>query len=954
MSASTPLNTPKFSFRSKSFWGICLFSIYSIFGWFIVPSIVESQLKENLKTLANWNTQVDKIGFNPYTLSLKVSDADIQDQNAQKVISFEELFINFSLLDTLGGTISFDEISLIEPFIHLDIDQHGITNFQHAFASDNKDPEPETEEGSGEIIGLFFDLLAISSGKIHLSDNSQGENFQLDLEPLSLSLEDFSTLNNDGGNYTLSIVLGNDQNINWQGQIGIAPFRSQGHLELKSIDSNSFWHYVKSASPYWLKHARISLSGDYQTAISSDQTQLNIENTALVIEHAALSESAESDALITFKHLKVAPISFDLAELSLDLGEISLNQPSISIERFPDASLNILRPLNAQTKTRAEKETALEPSQDNKAETNKNSFQWTISGIDISEGSITWKDSTLPSPAELGIHDMGLTVGQMSDDLSQAFPYALSFSVMDPRRNSSENPSKPAEEMTTKQVMQGSLSPRPFTIKGRAELTNIELATFQHYISETANITLEKGHLNLQSEYALAMLETNAESGLSGKILSTLIIDDLAVTDNNLNKPLSGFKQFSLGPVNVALSGDSTDINIESAVLDQPYGDILVSEDGRINLSQLAKSKTESPEHRKLEKSQAPSETKSNSEPSHSIAMLLKLIEIKQGQFTYTDASLTPSFTAQLSELNGTIENISTDSEAKSKVAFEGKIGSHGKLNIEGSLNPLSKKPNTDIKVLASNIDLTMASPYAQKYAGYQIAKGKLDLDLSYLINDMKLTANNQVLLNQFEFGKSVDSPDSTSLPLPLAIGILKDRNGKIDINLPISGDLNDPSFKITSVILNTFVNLVTKVVTSPFSILSGLIEGNDDISDIQFMANSSKLSPEQIDKIISLAKVLTERPNLTLEIRGLADVNIDQKDNAARPESELIQLAKDRALEMNKIIIEEGNIDAARVFVLEPEIIALVENDQASTENTEPIEKTAPTISSKFTLGVR
>ena len=218
----------------------------------------------------------------------------------------------------------------------------------------------------------------------------------------------------------------------------------------------------------------------------------------------------------------------------------------------------------------------------------------------------------------------------------------------------------------------------------------------------------------------------------------------------------------------------------------------------------------------------------------------------------------------------------------------------------------------------------------------------------------MKLTANNQVLLNQFEFGKSVDSPDSTSLPLPLAIGILKDRNGKIDINLPISGDLNDPSFKITSVILNTFVNLVTKVVTSPFSILSGLIEGNDDISDIQFMANSSKLSPEQIDKIISLAKVLTERPNLTLEIRGLADVNIDQKDNAARPESELIQLAKDRALEMNKIIIEEGNIDAARVFVLEPEIIALAENDQASTENTEPIEKTAPTISSKFTLGVR
>ena len=957
MSSSSSPTQGNFNFRSKSFWLLCLFLIYSLFGWLVVPKIVETQLTDNLKTLANWDTKVDSIVFNPYTLSLQVNHADIQDKQTQSMIRFDELFINFSLLETLSGTISFDEISLDDPFVYLHVDQHGMTNFQHTFSSGSDQDEPATEESSGEMIGIFFDLIAISSGKISLSDDSQGENFQLDLEPLNLSLESFSTDNNEGGDYALSISLGNDQQINWHGQLGIAPFSSTGHLELKNIDSTSFWHYAKAASPYWLNKARITLSGDYHTTVSADSTQFRIENTALLIQNAVLTETNNGESLLDFKRLNIAPISFDLSKLTLDLGKIELDQPNISIERSNDASLNILRPLAAQNEAESksapvsESSKALEPTKTDNTEPKSKAFHWNISGVNVHEGTINWQDASLSTPAKLNVGSLNLSLGGMSDDLSQAFPYALSFAYM-PAQNSEKNIAD------QKQVIKGSVSPSPFTLKGTAELTDIPLASFQNYLSEASNVAVSEGLFNLQSEYNLAMLASENENSMQGDILTTLSINQLALTDIALNKPLSGFKNLSVGPVNVAFLNEpdtQTDINIESIILDQPYGDIFISKEGQINLSHLSKNNSENAATNTIKSEQVSETRTSDNEAKNALAFLLKHFEIKKGQFTYTDASLTPTFTTQLSALNGSINNISSKDDIKSSVSFDGKIDAHGNLAVKGTLNPLSTIPNTDINVLASNIDLTMASPYSAKYAGYQIEKGKLNLDLSYLIDDTKLKANNQVLLKQFQFGKSVDSPEATNLPLPLAIGILKNRKGEIDIDLPISGDLSDPSFKLSSVVLNTFVNLITKVVTSPFSILGGLIEGSDDISEVQFMANSAALTSDQLERISTLAAALKERPNLTLEIRGIANANIDKQDTTMLSEPELIQLAKDRAQTMNQAIIEQGNIEADRVFILEPKVVALSEKTETPKKPSESQGSPSPaTISSKFTLGVR
>ncbi len=915
---------------------------------------MESQLQDNLKSLANWNTQIQQIRFNPFALSLELNGAEITENNNDPVLSFDRLFINFSLLETLGGTIAFDEISLDQPVITLDVDESGTTNFQKSFQSEDDELKPSEEpvkEDDSDVVALFFDLIAINSGKINLSDHSQGENFTLTLEPLSLALNGFATTNNDGGDYSLSISLGNEQEINWQGQIGIAPFQSKGHLALKNIHSTTFWHYAKTASPYWLNQAKVSVSAFYDTHLIDGTTNFTIENSELLIEDAILSETAESEAFLEFKALKLAPINFNLNTFSLALGHIELSEPEISITRAQDSTLNILRPFSTDVETKDANSTAVTSNEDTgSSDEDKSSvFHWQISDITISDALITWHDSALSTPAELGLSDIDISIGALSDDLSKPFPYSISFAFED-NHNKTDSIAL-QEQASNKQILSGMLSPQPFALKGNAELRAFELASLQSYISEASNITVNSGRFSLQSQYDLSLGEQ-----LSGTIESTTIIDELTIDDSILSKPLSGFKQLVLGPVMVSLPSqkqESPEIEIDSIVLDQPYGDVFIAEDGRINLAQLTKQINTLDEPVTSDEVIADQETDSKNQDS-SIAMLLKHLEIKQGKFTFTDASLNPVFVTQVSDLSGSIEDISSDLETKSKVAFTGKVDSQGQLNVKGTLNPLSKAPNTDIKIKVNNVNMSMASPYSAKYAGYQIDKGKLDLDLNYQIEGNTLKASNQILLNQFEFGKYVDSPDATSLPLPLAIGILKDRKGKIDVNLPISGELDDPSFKLSSVILNTFVNLITKAVTSPFSMLGGLIEGNDDISEVAFAANSSDLSAEQNARILALAAALKERPNLTLEIRGIADTNIDRNEQSLRTEPELLLLAKTRANQMSAVIIDQGNIDANRVFILEPEIIPLKASETKTQSNETLTASNQPTIVSKFTLGVR
>ena len=249
---------------------------------------------------------------------------------------------------------------------------------------------------------------------------------------------------------------------------------------------------------------------------------------------------------------------------------------------------------------------------------------------------------------------------------------------------------------------------------------------------------------------------------------------------------------------------------------------------------------------------------------------------LQAGKVRYTDNFITPHYTANLMDLGGQIGGLSSDPASRASVDLHGTVND-APLTIAGAVNPLKGDLALDIKAKVTGMELAPLSPYSGRYVGYGIEKGKLSFEVAYQVDQRKLTAQNRLILDQLTFGAKVDSPQATKLPVQFAVSLLRDRNGVIDINLPVGGSLDDPDFSVGGIIVKVFVNLIEKAVTAPFALLGSMFGGGAEMSTMAFDAGSYVITPESEGKLTSLAKALTERPALKLEMTGWTDPASDR-----------------------------------------------------------------------------
>ena len=253
-------------------------------------------------------------------------------------------------------------------------------------------------------------------------------------------------------------------------------------------------------------------------------------------------------------------------------------------------------------------------------------------------------------------------------------------------------------------------------------------------------------------------------------------------------------------------------------------------------------------------------------------------IAINDGSANFADFSLTPNFATAIQQLNGQIGTIDSRDAKPARVDISGKVDRYAPVTIKGSVNPFDPMASLDIATSFKRVELTTLTPYSGKFAGYRIRKGRLNLDLHYLITKGQLKAENKVVIEQLQLGEKVDSPDAVNLPLKLAIALLKDSDGTISIELPVTGDLNNPQFSVMPIVWQTLRNLVVRAATAPFKFIGGLVSGGgaEDLGTVSFAPGSSELSPEAQKALTTLAQALKERPALRLEIEGTAAQSSD------------------------------------------------------------------------------
>jgi uncharacterized membrane protein len=253
-------------------------------------------------------------------------------------------------------------------------------------------------------------------------------------------------------------------------------------------------------------------------------------------------------------------------------------------------------------------------------------------------------------------------------------------------------------------------------------------------------------------------------------------------------------------------------------------------------------------------------------------------VTFQAGRVQFQDRSLKPSYSANMTEIAGRVSGLSSLETSLADVELRGRMNNSAPLEITGKINPLKQDLFADIRARFTGMDLSPTTPYAGKYVGYTIAKGKLSFDLKYLIDKGKLSSENKVFVDQFTFGDKVDSPTATSLPVKLGVALLKDRNGEIHLDIPVTGSIDDPQFSVWSIVLQVIGNLIAKAVTSPFALLGAAFGGGEEMQYVEFDPGRATIPEAGAKKLDALVTALSEKPGLKLEIAGYVSPDEDRE----------------------------------------------------------------------------
>ncbi|AVJ29561.1 DUF748 domain-containing protein [Achromobacter spanius] len=437
--------------------------------------------------------------------------------------------------------------------------------------------------------------------------------------------------------------------------------------------------------------------------------------------------------------------------------------------------------------------------------------------------------------------------------------------------------------------LKGVFTPQPLTLKTAVDLSGLNVASFAPYFASSLNATVRAVTLGAKGNAEFTAAAGNAPMKAVWK--GAVDVTDLDLQDRVNKDDFLNWKRLGFTGMDISVAGDKIGAKLGDIVLEDFYGRILLNAQGRLNVMDLVAAPgqaggsitqdTQTPGRSADTPAAPPAAAASAASGKGRGASAMPDISVNsvtltRGRMTFTDRFVKPNYVAELSSIEGDITAVSSTNPQPAKVKVTGRVYTTAPLSISGVVQPFAQYLSLDLKASAKGVDLPRFNTYSAKYVGYPIKRGKLSVDLEYKIKNRALQASNHVVLNQLTFGDKTNSPDATKLPVLLAVALLKDSRGNIDIRLPIAGSLDDPEFSVGGIVVRVLMNLVVKAVTSPFSLLASAFGGGEELSYVEFAPGSAVLTDDTLQRIDTLTKALTDRPALKMDISGRADPKTD------------------------------------------------------------------------------
>ncbi|MES2511153.1 MAG: DUF748 domain-containing protein [Pseudomonadota bacterium] len=656
--------------------------------------------------------------------------------------------------------------------------------------------------------------------------------------------------------------------------------------------------------------ARLGLN--WQAAGAGKTRTLQITAPQVAVSDILLAEGKVS--LVSVKRVDVAEVDINVIAQTFRAAKMQLSQPKALVDRDADKRWMYERWLVGQ---RAATAPVPVPTT---AATPESAPSWAVAidDVAIEGGAMSFSDRAGAKPVTFEVSAFNAQLGGLVlDDRASAKAAASKLMPLKASLRLATGRFEPG-----KLSFSGNLGLAPIQAQGQMLADRLPAQAFEPYFADLLNIELLRADASFRGRVAYRQTPAGPQAQLAGNVA----IEEMKANTLAPSEDLLAWKALNLRGLNVVLDpAKATRVDVKETVLQDFFARVIVLPEGRINLQDLVKgSASASPVMAGTPTVTAAAAAPVSATPASAatpagLAPVISFgpISLVNGKVLFSDRFVKPNYSANLSDLTGKLSAFSSVPSGSASVPnmadleLRGRAEGTASLEILGKLNPLAKPIALDITGKVRDLELPPLSPYSVKYSGYGINRGKLSVDVKYLVQpDGKLTANNKVILNQLSFGDKVEGA-TASLPVKLAVALLADRNGVIDIDLPISGSLSDPQFSLGPIIVKVIINVIVKAITAPFSLLASAFGGGgDELSSVAFAPGSARLAPDAQAGLDKVAKALLDRPSLRLTVVGTSSTEAEREGFKRARLDDLVRAEKRRSL------VKDGGAATAAVEV--------------------------------------
>ncbi|WP_449428686.1 DUF748 domain-containing protein [Rhodanobacter umsongensis] len=816
--------------------------------------------------------------------NLQLDNFAINNHDGSPIVVLGQLKATLADVEPLISRYDFDAIALDKATLHYTSLAGGHSNLDALMGSGKTPDKPASPATDARIT-----TLTIQNSEIDYADLSNHTPARLSLDNLHGTIRGFATLGTAPARIDLNAGLAGGT-LHVDGALAMNASRFTGNAALSGVGLPPLVAMAPPMLNAQVSHGSLDASGQL-LADWSKAFNLQLDAAKLAVNDFALQQKSRTP--VAWKALNADITHLDLAGSHAALGNLDLQGLKIDAQRYRNGRIDLTDLVKSSPSRPAGKKTAAP------------AWHWSIAHVGIDGSALAYRDLAVPGKAgRITVNADKFSIDGLSDNMHQPLKLDLAGGI-----------DKGKYRVT------GSVRPEPLHADLHVTATRLNVAPLQSMIKVPLNVHVDSALLSLNGRVRYSDRKPEPLLSYQGR----LTLGRVNVLDNVTNDDFLRWNSLAASGLDVRTGQGAPQVSVGGLALDNFYARVIVNSNGRLNLQDVVASPQTAPVSvtqanngaaapatpatapvaaAASSTAAAPAAAPSSAAPPPVIR--IGQIILARGNLNYTDNFIKPNYTANITQLAGKIGAFGTASGgAPADLTLQGQLDDNTPINIDGTINPLTPVAFLDIKGKADGVELTHLTPYSSKYTGYPIIKGRLTMDVHYALDQGKLNADNHIFLNQLTFGDRVEGKGISHLPVKLAVALLKDPQGNIDVDVPVTGSLSDPHFSFGSLIWHAFVNLIGRAVTSPFRLLASAMGGNhQDLGYVEFAPGSNVLDAQAQERLAQIAKILNEKTSLNLDIIGRVDPQFDENGLRKVMMQEQIahEMAKDRGGDENDI----------------------------------------------------